>query len=251
MPLISIITINLNNQNGLLATIDSVRNQSFKDYEYIVIDGGSIDGSESVIQENQDIISYWCSEPDRGIYHAMNKGILAAKGTFLLFLNSGDFLVNDNVLSVVSKYLTSQVCIVYGNLKLINSKGNIKLMKFPSMVTNSFFMIKFLPHPAAFIKRDTILLLSLFDESYKIAADHAFFIKAILAEKLPYLHINIVITKFNVEGISLQRQYKKLVYRERDRALYSNLSLAKYIWLKIMLPFYKLYWGLYFRLLLI
>ena len=87
-PLISVITINFNDRVGLERTFESVFNQTFQDFEYIVIDGGSNDGSKELIEQNTEKISYWISEPDKGIYNAMNKGISAAKGDYLLFLNS-------------------------------------------------------------------------------------------------------------------------------------------------------------------
>ena len=93
-PTLSIITVNLNNCDGLQKTIDSVVGQTFTDYEWIVIDGGSMDGSRELIEQYADCLAYWCSEPDNGIYNAMNKGISRATGEWLLFLNSGDSLFN-------------------------------------------------------------------------------------------------------------------------------------------------------------
>ena len=101
MSKISIITINYNDLKGLQKTFNSVVNQSNKDFEYIVIDGGSSDGGKEFLEQNSDKLAYWISEKDSGVYNAMNKGIKAAKGEYLLFLNSGDFLVDDNVIEKV------------------------------------------------------------------------------------------------------------------------------------------------------
>lgn len=98
---LSIITVNLNNRDGLKRTIDSVVSQTFTDYEWIVIDGGSNDGSRELIEHYSDHFAYWCSEPDKGIYNAMNKGIAHAKGEWLQFLNSGDVLYSNNTLASV------------------------------------------------------------------------------------------------------------------------------------------------------
>ena len=87
---LSIITINYNNLAGLQRTIDSVVCQTWHDYEWIIIDGGSSDGSKELIEQYQEYITYWCSEPDKGIYNAMNKGIDHAHGDYLIFMNSGD-----------------------------------------------------------------------------------------------------------------------------------------------------------------
>ena len=101
----SIITINYNNRDGLRNTIESIINQSYKDYEFIVIDGGSTDGSVDIINEYKDRITYWVSEKDNGIYHAMNKGVKTAHGEYLSFINSGDMLYNDHVLEDCVPYL--------------------------------------------------------------------------------------------------------------------------------------------------
>ena len=99
---LSIITVNLNNLEGLKRTYESVVCQTFTDYEWIVIDGGSTDGSREFIEQHQDKFAYWCSEPDKGIYNAMNKGIMRAKGEYLNFMNSGDcFASNDTLIRVL------------------------------------------------------------------------------------------------------------------------------------------------------
>ena len=110
----SIITVNFNNKEGLRKTIESVIHQSFCDFEYIVIDGGSTDGSMDIIKEYESHINYWVSEPDKGIYNAMNKGILKAQGDYINFMNSGDCLYDNNVLNNTLPYLTADI--VYGRL---------------------------------------------------------------------------------------------------------------------------------------
>lgn len=114
MPKLSIITVNLNNREGLRKTIESVICQSFSDYEYIIIDGGSTDGSKELIELYQNKVTYWISETDKGIYNAMNKGIKTGKGDYCLFLNSGDWLVNSTVIE--KEFSDSkQADIIYGN----------------------------------------------------------------------------------------------------------------------------------------
>ena len=101
MPKLSIITVNLNKAKGLQKTIESVIFQTFTDYEYIIIDGGSTDGSKQIIEQYADKITYWVSEPDSGIYNGMNKGIKVAKGEYCLFLNSEDYLLSNEILQNV------------------------------------------------------------------------------------------------------------------------------------------------------
>ena len=98
IPKLTIITINYNNLEGLKRTVESVLNQTWQEFEYIVIDGGSNDGSAEYIESQSEHIDYWVSEPDKGIYNAMNKGIAKARGEYLLFLNSGDHLYSAKVL---------------------------------------------------------------------------------------------------------------------------------------------------------
>lgn len=110
---LSIITVNLNNKDGLQKTIESVISQTCKDFEWIIIDGGSVDGSKDIIEKYSKEIDYWVSESDQGIYHAMNKGILRSHGEYLLFLNSGDYLFDicpegmEQVLLVAGELLPS------------------------------------------------------------------------------------------------------------------------------------------------
>src|SRR6478735_1115877 len=111
---LSIITINYNNLQGLQKTIESVVSQSFKDFEYIIIDGGSTDGSKVLIEKYSESITYWVSEKDNGIYPAMNKGIQVANGEYLLFLNSGDWFYENTTLSMAIPMLRP-FDIVYGN----------------------------------------------------------------------------------------------------------------------------------------
>ena len=120
MPKLSIITINLNNAEGLRKTIPSVISQTYCDFEYIVIDGGSTDGSVDVIKKYADKLSYWVSEPDAGIYNAMNKGIRKAGGEYCQFLNSGDWLVAPDVTERMAKDMPD-CAICYGNMITIQN----------------------------------------------------------------------------------------------------------------------------------
>jgi glycosyltransferase involved in cell wall biosynthesis len=105
MPKLSIITINYNNVKGLEKTINSVVNQSYNDFEYIIIDGGSTDGSVDIIKKHENKIVFWVSEPDNGIYDALNKGVKHSNGEYLLFLNGDDCLIDDAILQKISYHL--------------------------------------------------------------------------------------------------------------------------------------------------
>jgi len=193
----SIITINLNNRDGLRKTIESVINQTCKDFEYIVIDGGSTDGSVEVIKEYADKINYWVSEPDKGIYNAMNKGILQAHGEYLNFMNSGDCFYDENVLCNCSSFL--QYDIVSGNIIIEESHSPWNWEG--EEVTMMLFYNGSLAHPASFI-RATLFKNSLYDETLKIVSDWKFFIEKLILENCSFRKISLNIARFDKSGIS-------------------------------------------------
>jgi glycosyltransferase involved in cell wall biosynthesis len=167
---LSIITVNLNNAKGLLKTIKSVYTQTYEEFEYILIDGGSEDGSINMIEKYTDKITYFTSESDNGIYEAMNKGVKKAKGEYCLFLNSGDWLVNDSVLEEAFCVFPDNIDIVYGN---INVDGLVK--KYPGYLSFNYFLFDSLPHPASFIKKSLFNQYGGYDEGLGIVSDWKFF----------------------------------------------------------------------------
>jgi glycosyltransferase involved in cell wall biosynthesis len=166
-PLVSIITINYNNKNGLSGTINSVLAQTCTDYEYIIIDGGSMDGSGDLIRLHQDKLSYWVSERDSGIYDAMNKAIPIAKGNYLFFLNSGDCFADPEVLAKMKESLRSTTYdIVYGNTLVEN-----KLKYSPQSLTLFNALYIGVSHQAMFLKKELFEKAGLYNTDYKIVAD--------------------------------------------------------------------------------
>lgn len=216
--LLSIITINYNNCSGLKKTIESVICQTFTDYEWIVIDGGSTDGSKELIEQYSDHFSYWCSEPDKGIYNAMNKGIDHARGDYYQFLNSGDYLFSDITLqSVFSKEYNEDL--LYGDYKLENQSY---IKRFPSELSLSFFLDDCLNHQASFY-RNSLFENNRYDESFKIVSDWAFYFQLVLQGK-SFKHIPIVIVEFEPNGIgSILTEYHK---KEKELALQKYLPPA-------------------------
>ena len=149
MRKISVITINFNNADGLLNTIKSVQEQTYSNIEYIVIDGGSTDDSLQYIRRFSQKIYYWISEPDRGIYHAMNKGVRRATGEYCLFLNSGDVLHDKDVLANIAKD-ESGVDFLIGKVLFLNTR---RLNSTPKSLTMKHFYKNSIPHPSTFIKQ--------------------------------------------------------------------------------------------------
>jgi glycosyltransferase involved in cell wall biosynthesis len=219
---LSIITINYNNLKGLKRTVESVVNQTWREFEYIVIDGGSTDGSAEYTESQNDKIDYWVSEPDKGIYNAMNKGIAKATGEYLLFLNSGDHLFSNEVMEESHNFLSLQD-IIYFNLQVINE--NEKFIKnYPDELSFSYFMKDTLPHPATFIKREVFDTVGFYDESFTIVSDWKFFIESICKFGSSYIRIDKILSTFYFDGLSSSLQNKEIIFREKQVVLELNFS---------------------------
>lgn len=220
MNKLSVITVNFNNNNGLKRTINSVFSQIFTDYEYIIIDGGSTDGSKALIEQNSHNITYWVSEPDRGIYHAMNKGIAAAKGEYLLFLNSGDWLADDTIIERAFSH-NPKADIVSGDVYFYDTEKNAIKWHVPSPenLTAKALFLGTLPHQATFIKRDLFRKFGPYDETLQIAADWLFFVKVLLEHQCTYEHIPLTISYFAMDGISCSPSSHSLPRKEQLQEL--------------------------------
>lgn len=223
MPILSIITINYNNAAGLKKTMESVLNQTFSDLEYIIIDGGSTDGSKQIIEQHNLKLSYWVSESDKGIYNAMNKGIKQAKGEYLLFLNSGDYLADKDVLNKVFK-IKPTVDITYGNMLIEKPDGTIEQGYMPDKITFKQMVVDTLWHPVSFIKRTLFDKYGLYNENYKIVADYEFFFNTIIMHSVSTQYLNMTISVFNLNGQSSLSENKAKEQAERKRVLESYLS---------------------------
>lgn len=169
MDKISIITICYNSDRFIEKTIKSVTNQSYRNFEYIIVDGHSKDNTINIIKQYEDKVTKWISEPDRGIYDAMNKGIKMATGDWIIFMNSGDNFVDNNVLSsIFDKAVDEKTLIIYGNV--INDWGTYKEYKKAYPLKTISYRMPFC-HQAAFVRR-AVLIENQFDLSYKYAADY-------------------------------------------------------------------------------
>lgn len=197
---ISIITINFNNLAGLKKTVESVVSQTWQEFEYIVIDGGSTDGSRAFIDSHNDKIDYWVSEPDNGIYNAMNKGILKASGDYLLFLNSGDHFFDKEVLNKNIQYI-AKYDLIYFDLQMISATST-KIASYPESLRFSDLYFGSLPHPATFIKKTLFEKVGCYDENLKIVSDWKFFILALFKYHCTYSKIHETIATFYSDGIS-------------------------------------------------
>lgn len=197
---ISIITINFNNLTGLQKTINSVVSQTYKDFEWIIIDGGSTDGSRELIAGFSDYISYWVSEPDNGIYNAMNKGIRASHGEYLLFLNSGDYLYKDDVLERVVPLLRGTDFYVG---KELTDYGALKDPKVddPQELCRVLLELS-LPHQSTFIHNRVFDTYGMYDETKRIVADWSLCYHSLILGNATIKKIPFIISVFDSSGLS-------------------------------------------------
>lgn len=223
-PSVSIITINLDNESGLRRTFESVFNQTYDDFEYIVIDGGSIDGSADLIDQYAEHITYAVSESDEGLYDAMNKGILVARGEYLLFLNSGDELYDQNVLfNVFSQTYTESF--LFGDMVLVHKGGRRTLDKGPktSDVGLLDMYLGTLNHPSTFIGREVFQKYGAYDTSISIVSDWKLFFVAIGLNLESVRYLDAPISVFYMGGISSQ---KKQIQKEREAVFRKYLPVG-------------------------
>ncbi len=224
MTKLSIITINYNNKTGLEKTMASVLGQSHTGFEYIVIDGGSIDGSLDVIKKYEDKINYWVSEKDGGIFNAQNKGSRKAGGDYLLVLNSGDVLENKNVIETFLPQLHSHQ-LIYGDL-LTDDGNKQERLDMPDDLTVYYFMVSSLAHPCTFVSRDLYLSMQGYREDLKITSDFEFFLRAVLVMNASYRHIPGLVSVFNTAGISSDPANEEKHQQERKKSWELNFTPA-------------------------
>ncbi|WP_144281803.1 glycosyltransferase family 2 protein [Chryseobacterium echinoideorum] len=223
---LSIITINYNNAEGLEKTLQSVINQSSKDFEYIVVDGKSSDSSKELIAKNNLYIHNWISEPDSGVYNAMNKGIKMSSGEYLLFLNSGDQLADGNVIEKILPFLRN-ADLISGNLIYSLNDTPQTIFTPPQKINLAYFLHSFLPHPSTFIKRNLFEKTGFYNENLKVVSDWEFFLKASVIYQAKYMHIDEVISDFDNSGLSSNPENEHLIQQEKQwvyESLFPNLK---------------------------
>lgn len=229
---LSIITITYNNLSGLKKTFDSLyswikERDNNHWFEWIVIDGGSKDGSVEFLNQYNHLVDYWVSEPDTGVYNAMNKGIMASKGDYLWFLNAGDCRADTCVSEELRNFLIDGTQLVYGDIFEEDINGNRHLLNQTDTLTIDHFIGGHLSHQSMFFARE-LFQDSLYDESYRIAADHDFVIKKLFVERCSYRHIPIAVAIYESYGMSAQQYYS--VTRPELRRAVSQALDGGYYW---------------------
>lgn len=203
-PKVSIITVCYNSAKTIRDTIESVINQSYPNIEYIIVDGGSTDGTIDVIKSYEQFISKWVSEPDSGIYDAMNKGIKWATGDLIGLVNSDDYLGPDALTVIVSAYLRdTNADILHGNMRFVDADRSVSYIKTSVINVSKEFIYGKMPvcHPATFVNRNTYNELGLFNIEYRNAADYEFILRCIRTNK-KFVYIDNVLTNMRSGGVS-------------------------------------------------
>ena len=264
---LSIITINYNNAIGLKKTLDSVACQTCTDFEHIIVDGASTDESVEIIREYEKTLSFnlssltshltWLSEPDTGIYNAMNKGVRLAKGEYTLMLNSGDYLVDENVVENVLPLLNG-TDIIQGNTIEEIHDNRYRNRGYGKSDIDFFDVMKgYFLHQASFCRRDLFNRYGMFDESYRIIGDTKFFMTCLGVNNASFKYADVDIANYDINGISAQTSgawadtraveylrmreelYSKRLnsfFEENDKKvrLYNKLHQNKWIWYLVM-----------------
>jgi glycosyltransferase involved in cell wall biosynthesis len=214
----SIITICRNEAARIRLTADSIVSQSCPDFEWIVIDGGSTDGTAEILNEYSGRMTYFISEPDSGIYDAMNKGSRQATGAYLLFLNGGDRLADAGVLASLAPALAGNPDLVMGNIYLEHPDGRwVPKETSRSPVSAHWLYRAAMPHPATLIRSGLFREVGEYDTSYRIRGDCDWFTRAILRHGAQVLPVNQTICVYNGEGISSVMKNSPLSLGERHR----------------------------------
>jgi glycosyltransferase involved in cell wall biosynthesis len=236
-PLVTIVTVVYNGIENLEKTIQSVINQDYGSLDYVIVDGGSTDGSVDVIRKYESKISKWVSEKDNGIYAAMNKGIEMASGEWICFLNSGDVFVDSRIVGTVVEKITQfeeNQDIVYGNILVRKADGSFKerIAKEPCNIHRMHFC-----HQSAFVRRELLQKIR-FDERHRMSADLKFF-KQCYYNGTRFVHLNFPVVIYDTSGIS--NTQRELGLRDNIAVIWdTDKGWQKYLFLLRL--YFVIYW---------
>jgi len=222
--MVSVVMINLNNANGVKKTLASLEKMIEHKVQFVVVDGQSIDDSLELIKGHLNKIDVVISEADSGIYDAMNKGVRQSKGDYVLMLNSGDSLWNQNVIELfINLQPPPTEDIIYGNVMWEENRQQF-VGKFPSQLTFNFFLTQSLGHQAMFVKKSLLEKMGFYREDYTIISDWAFELDAIVKYNASYRYWDEIISLCPRDGISCRPESQSIIREEKNRHLKENYA---------------------------
>jgi glycosyltransferase involved in cell wall biosynthesis len=224
-PKFSIITVCWNESKRIRQTADSIVNQSFKNFEWIVIDGGSTDDTLSILDEYGDYIDQFVSEADGGIYHAMNKGLNFATGDYCSFMNGGDSFFNNCVLEKVALDTGGKDILIGGEVVVRSSGEKVEKTIKPIVNIKDYLFEQTLPHQASFFERKLFSNCGVYDCSFRIIADRELFSRMLLRYSASVGYLPFMVSIFNFDGFS--RKLKHSVEYNKEVKLYRKIYFSK------------------------
>ncbi|MES2561018.1 MAG: glycosyltransferase family 2 protein [Bacteroidota bacterium] len=217
-PLVSIVTVVYNGETLLADTLRSAISQSYPNIELVIIDGGSTDQTVLVARQFSEQTGTLISEKDKGIYDAMNKGIRAAKGEWIYFLNAGDSFYDKNVLADIFAYIPNDVDLVYGKVQTVNEPTGINYINGRPVTLKDFYCEYPICHQAAFFRANAFKAIGLYDDTYKLVADSEWFVRFFQSGTHKALFIDWIVAYYDIQGAS----YHKRMLSQRELLRYSN-----------------------------
>jgi glycosyltransferase involved in cell wall biosynthesis len=241
---ISIITVSYNSAKTIKDTIESILSQDYSNIEYIIIDGGSTDGTLEIVKKYADKISYFVSELDEGIYDGMNKGIKAATGDVIGILNSDDFYPNSYVISNVAKTFVNQECdAVYGDLVYVKENNTKKITRYWQAGKYTTTRIKngwMLPHPTFFVKKEMYERYGYYNTDLKSAADYEMILKLLYKQNINAYYIPMILVKMRTGGASNSSLMNRIRANKEDGLAWTKNQLNKPMFVRIKKPLQKI-----------
>ena len=214
---LSIITVCYNEPN-LEKTCKSIIEQTYQDFEWIVVDGGSNEQTQNIWNKYKNRTNTFVSEKDSGVYNAMNKGIKQSNGEYLLFLNAGDYLFDKDALKkVIDKKLDRDIC--YANNMVYEDENHSYIKRYPKVLDYSFWIKNTLCHQATFIKHELFEKYGFYNENHRIVSDLEIWILFLHVKKVSYKNIDVICSVFINGGISTNKNYEELAYKERNELI--------------------------------
>lgn len=235
-PKISIVTVCMNEKDTIEDTFLSILNQSYKNIEMVVIDGGSTDGTIDIIKKYQDKIAYFISEPDSGLYNAMNKGIDAAIGDFIYFLNANDAIFDEFTIEKVAECINDNpdARFIFGDTRYLKQNGDFFLdfAEYNNQDKNPLFIKQNIGHQTIFYDKTLFSEIGKYSEKLKICSDMKFNIECLFVHKVKTVYIPTIIANLRWGGISSCPENKNLIERERSAVMKQYFSKTL-IWFKL------------------